>query len=49
MNVVARAVLNSVLEVRAGLREAGYVPGVVIPAMLAALGLADASVPTLGD
>ena len=48
VRVVAAVVLNSVLqEYESAFRDAGYSPGVVMPAMLAALGAADAERPTL--
>ena len=48
VRVVAAVVLNSVLaEYETAFTEAGYVPGVVLPSMLAALGAADAERPTL--
>ena len=48
MLVVAAVVLKNVLEeYEAAFRDAGYIPGVVMPSMLAALGAADAERPTL--
>lgn len=48
LKVVAAVALSSVIEdYEAAFREAGYNPGVVLPSMLAALGAADASRPTL--
>jgi type IV pilus assembly protein PilM len=48
VRVVAAVGLNSVIEdYEAAFQDAGYSPGVVIPSMLAALGAADASRPTL--
>jgi type IV pilus assembly protein PilM len=48
LQVVAAVVLNTVLEeYESAFRDAGYIPGVVIPSMLAALGAADAERPTL--
>jgi len=48
MRVVAAVALNSVLEdYEAAFVEAGFVPGVVLPSMLAALGGAPAEQPTL--
>ena len=46
--VAAAVVLNSVLEeYESAFRDAGYSPGVVMPSMLAALGAADSTRPTL--
>jgi len=48
VRVVAAVALANVLDdYEAAFREAGYSPGVVLPAMLAALGGADAARPTL--
>ena len=48
VRVVAAVALPSVLEeYESAIREAGFSPGVVIPSTLAALGLVDASLPTL--
>jgi len=48
LRVIAAVALASVIEDYESLfREAGYVPGVVLPSMLAALGAAEASRPTL--
>jgi type IV pilus assembly protein PilM len=48
LRLVAAVALASVVEdYEAAFRDAGYSPGVVLPAMLAALGVADASRPTL--
>jgi len=48
LQVVAAVVLKSVLEeYESAFRDAGYSPGVVLPSMLAALGAADAELPTL--
>ena len=48
LRVIAAVALESVIEDYESLfREAGYVPGVVLPSMLAALGAAEASRPTL--
>jgi type IV pilus assembly protein PilM len=45
---VAAVVLNKVLEeYESAFRDAGYIPGVVLPSMLAAIGAADADRPTL--
>lgn len=46
--VVAAVVLKNVLqEYESAFRDAGYIPGIVMPSMLAALGAADAERPTL--
>ncbi len=45
--VAAVALANVIDDYEALFREAGYVPGVVLPSMLAALGSADAKKPTL--
>ena len=48
LQVIAAVGLASVLdEYEAAFRESGYVPGVVLPSMLAALGAVDAARPTL--
>jgi type IV pilus assembly protein PilM len=48
VRAVAAVVVNSVLaEYESAFRDAGYSPGIVMPAMLAALGAADAERPTL--
>ncbi|MGB9232902.1 MAG: hypothetical protein WCC04_00685 [Terriglobales bacterium] len=48
LQVVAAVVLKSVLaEYESAFRDVGYSPGVVVPSMLAALGAADAELPTL--
>lgn len=48
IRVVAAVTLRSVLdEYEALMRDAGYNPGTVLPSMLAALGLVDASRPTM--
>src|SRR3989440_4988452 len=48
VRVIAAVALSSVIEdYEAAFREAGYSPGVVLPSMLAALGAADATGPTL--
>lgn len=48
VRLIAAVALNSVVEdYEAAFRDAGYTPGIVIPSMLAALGAADASRPTL--
>ncbi len=48
LRVIAAVALASVLEdYESVFREAGYTPGVVIPSMLAALGVAQSSGPTL--
>jgi type IV pilus assembly protein PilM len=48
VRVVAAVALTSVVEdYEAAFRQAGYSPGVVVPAMLAALGAANAQRPTL--
>lgn len=48
VRVIAAVALASVVEdYEAAFRDAGYSPGVVLPSMLAALGAADASRPTL--
>ncbi len=48
VHAIAAVALTSVIEdYEAAFREAGYHPGVVMPSMLAALGAADASRPTL--
>lgn len=48
LRLVAAVALNSVVEdYEAAFRDVGYTPGVVLPSMLAALGAADASRPTL--
>lgn len=48
LRLVAAVALASVVEdYEAAFQEAGYSPGVVVPSMLAALGAADASRPTL--
>jgi type IV pilus assembly protein PilM len=48
LRLVAAVALASVVEdYEAAFRDAGYSPGVVLPSMLAALGAADASRPTL--
>jgi len=48
VRLIAAVALNSVVEdYEAAFRDAGYTPGVVMPSMLAALGAADASRPTL--
>src|SRR5207248_4841382 len=48
LRLVAAVALASVVEdYEAAFRDAGYSPGVVVPSMLAALGAADASRPTL--
>ena len=49
VQVVAAVVLKNVLEeYESAFRDAGYIPGVVMPSMLAAIGAADAERPTLG-
>jgi len=46
--VIAAVALSSVVEdYESAFREAGYSPGIVLPSMLAALGAADATGPTL--
>jgi type IV pilus assembly protein PilM len=48
LRVIAAVALTSVIEdYESVFREAGYTPGVVLPSMLAALGAADASHPTM--
>jgi type IV pilus assembly protein PilM len=48
LKVIASVALHSVLDdYESAFREAGYSPGIVIPSMLAALGVAEASGPTL--
>lgn len=48
IRVAAAVALTSVIEdYEAAFRQAGYNPGIVLPSMLAALGAADASRPTL--
>src|SRR5580700_7431612 len=48
LKVVAAVALTSVIEdYESVFREAGYSPGIVLPSMLAALGAADATRPTL--
>jgi len=48
LRLVAAVALSSVVEdYETAFREAGYEPGVILPSMLAALGAADASRPTL--
>jgi type IV pilus assembly protein PilM len=48
IRAVAAVVLNSVLEeYESAFRDAGYIPGMVMPSMLAAIGAADAERPTL--
>jgi type IV pilus assembly protein PilM len=48
VRVIAAVALTSVIEdYESAFREAGYSPGVVLPSMLAALGAADARLPTL--
>ncbi|MGB9237575.1 MAG: hypothetical protein WCC19_01900, partial [Terriglobales bacterium] len=48
VQAVAAVVLNKVLEeYESAFRDAGYIPGVVLPSMLAAIGAADAERPTL--
>jgi type IV pilus assembly protein PilM len=48
VRVVAAVSLNSVVQdYEAAFREAGFIPGVVLPSMLAALGAAPADKPTL--
>jgi type IV pilus assembly protein PilM len=48
VRAVAAVVLNTVLlEYESAFRDAGYIPGLVMPSMLAALGAADAERPTL--
>lgn len=48
VRLIAAVALNSVVEdYEAAFRDAGYTPGIVLPSMLAALGAADASRPTL--
>jgi type IV pilus assembly protein PilM len=48
LTVLAAVVMNTVLEeYESVLREAGLMPGIVLPSILAALGQVDASVPTL--
>ncbi len=48
LRVVAAVALNTVIEDYESIfREAGYVPGVVLPSMLAALGAAPADKPTM--
>src|SRR5207244_8499968 len=48
VRVIAAVALSSVIEdYEAAFREAGYSPGIVLPSMLAALGAADATGPTL--
>jgi type IV pilus assembly protein PilM len=48
VRAVAAVVLNTVLqEYETAFRDAGYIPGLVMPSMLAALGAADAERPTL--
>ena len=46
--VVAAVTLGTILEeYESALRDVGVIPGVVLPSMLAALGLVDAAIPTL--
>jgi type IV pilus assembly protein PilM len=48
MRVVAAVALTSVIEEYESIfRDAGYIPGIVLPSMLAALGAADSQKPTL--
>jgi type IV pilus assembly protein PilM len=48
VRVIAAVALSSVIEdYEAAFREAGYSPGIVLPSMLAALGAANATDPTL--
>jgi len=48
VRVIAAVALSSVIEdYEAAFREAGYSPGVVMPSMLAALGAAASTGPTL--
>jgi len=48
VRLIAAVALSSVVEdYESAFREAGYTPGVVLPSMLAAVGAADASRPTL--
>jgi type IV pilus assembly protein PilM len=48
VRLIAAVALNSVVEdYEAAFRDVGYTPGIVLPSMLAALGAADASRPTL--
>jgi type IV pilus assembly protein PilM len=48
VRAIAAVALSSVIEdYEAAFRDAGYTPGVVMPSMLAALGAADSSRPTL--
>jgi type IV pilus assembly protein PilM len=48
VRAIAAVALSSVIEdYEAAFRDAGYTPGVVLPSMLAALGAADSSRPTL--
>jgi type IV pilus assembly protein PilM len=48
LRLIAAVALNTVVEdYESAFRDAGYTPGVVLPSMLAALGAADASRPTL--
>lgn len=48
VRAIAAVALSSVIEdYEAAFRDAGYSPGLVVPSMLAALGAADASRPTL--
>jgi len=48
ISVTAAVIFNAVLEeYESVVRGAGYLPGVVMPAMIAALGQVDASIPTL--
>jgi type IV pilus assembly protein PilM len=45
--VAAVALANVIEDYESAFRDAGYSPGIVLPSMLAALGSADAKVPTL--
>ena len=48
LRLIAAVALSSVVEdYEAAFRDVGYTPGIVLPSMLAALGAADASRPTL--
>lgn len=48
ISVTAAVIFNAVLEeYESVIRGAGFLPGVVVPAMIAALGQVDASIPTL--
>jgi len=48
LRVIAAVALHSIIEdYESAFREAGYTPGIVVPSMLAAVGVAQASGPTL--